>query len=131
MRGEKVVEKIPDDYQTGSSPHARGKVPHIHHRYFAVRIIPACAGKSFLCQRCFSATKDHPRMRGEKNKSMHITSGQLGSSPHARGKDLNMQLNKSMHRIIPACAGKRLVSFSIIRFCQDHPRMRGEKLNCS
>ena len=66
-------------------------------------------------------------MRGEKNNFVHIPGVHLGSSPHARGKDLS-DVYKAIHvRIIPACAGKRLWYQTRKSRNQDHPRMRGEK----
>jgi len=53
----------------------------------------------------------------------------IGSSPHARGKVKNTALSSGAFRIIPACAGKsRFVALDVMDE-QDHPRMRGEKVN--
>ena len=50
----------------GSPPHVRGKAIVFVDEYLAIRITPACAGKSkstFIGQ---SPAEDHPRMCGEK-----------------------------------------------------------------
>ncbi len=65
MRGENHGDLIIDYNLDGSSPHARGKHRHHHHRKEWGRLIPACAGKTFHpnAQRGWLAA--HPRMRGE------------------------------------------------------------------
>ena len=68
MRGEKEDNKASIHLNTGSSPHARGKVIHIVKRYSLSRIIPACAGKSGEAVDAINNDQDHPRMRGEKLK---------------------------------------------------------------
>ena len=67
-------------------------------------------------------------MRGEKLSSTIEESSQAGSSPHARGKAGRGPLQSMKVRIIPACAGKRAISLSVIDCSWDHPRMRGEKV---
>ena len=66
MRGEKKDFKLVVFTLLGSSPHARGKGPLIVGVLTSTRIIPACAGKSLLCQHLCYRVQDHPRMRGEK-----------------------------------------------------------------
>ena len=66
-------------------------------------------------------------MRGEKVFANTIVACSSGSSPHARGKDINSFFWVIAARIIPACAGKRIYDSFGDNKPQDHPRMRGEK----
>jgi len=70
-------------------------------------------------------------MRGEKVLPPISSVGVLGSSPHARGKDVTTGSKNKVTRIIPACAGKSNKNFYPEKYLQDHPRMRGEKLTPS
>ena len=87
MRGEKSLSVPPDVAVAGSSPHARGKVGLMRKRRLTYRIIPACAGKSFILDEVPEFIQDHPRMRGEKTDGTKMDSDIVGSSPHARGKE--------------------------------------------
>jgi len=111
-------------------------------------ITPACAGKSIKEKQNGIPLWDHPRMRGEKLRPIASSAAFLGSPPHARGKAVCLEAWPMMRRITPACAGKRSQAKSakgmpgITPACagkregayeknstyQDHPRMRGEKL---
>ena len=68
MRGEKFPHNCCLRRFLGSSPHARGKGISQSLSEGVIRIIPACAGKSFVELDCTLAIQDHPRMRGEKQK---------------------------------------------------------------
>ena len=48
MRGEKAYRYGDGPVKSGSSPHARGKAPVSSFGTSIIRIIPACAGKSFI-----------------------------------------------------------------------------------
>ena len=95
--------------------------------YKGLRIIPACAGKSNGNANYNNASKDHPRMRGEKISQMFTKLSTSGSSPHARGKGCGIKRESHGIRIIPACAGKRVFSLFCILNIEDYGRMRGEK----
>ena len=74
---------------------------------------------------------DHPRMRGVYPSAGRSPPARPGSSPHARGLHEDTNLERSLVRIIPACAGFtnlfRLTSMAP----PDHPRMRGVYRICS
>ena len=91
----------------GSSPLARGKGKSAVAYTVANGIIPACAGKRSACGSVWYGLWDHPRLRGEKQNEMPTAVDDLGSSPLARGKVLDMDYTTLMEGIIPACAGKR------------------------
>ena len=73
MRGEKGCPGQSHIKASGSSPHARGKVFPSAYTPCGVRIIPACAGKSNGNANYNNASKDHPRMRGEKSYTAHVS----------------------------------------------------------
>ena len=127
MRGEKDrrLERFPD--YVGSPPHARGKVKLLRGKRRASGITPACAGKRD--KRLFSEwqTRDHPRMRGEKSKSVQKMAIDAGSPPHARGKVVCLSIVHVVAGITPACAGKSAAAAAYDPEGRDHPRMRGEK----
>ena len=90
-------------------------------------ITPACAGKSYIWAGTTTPLTDHPRVCGEKIKQKFDNDVDKGSSPHVRGKVLRRRSPSRRHRITPACAGKRSVSWTQWRPQEDHPRMCGEK----
>ena len=109
MRGEKLYMAVtPDEYE-GSPPHARGKGGGVHGLRAAIRITPACAGKSHRVLYPDRRGRDHPRMRGEKQSFVDFRCLVLGSPPHARGKGKEICALTSPAGITPACAGKRLL----------------------
>ena len=65
-------------------------------------------------------------MRGEKMGCCPYTPLVWGSPPHARGKVFLQVSIASIHRITPACAGKRFFACQFFNRFRDHPRMRGE-----
>ena len=65
-------------------------------------------------------------MRGEHYVGHSTTSGQEGSSPHARGARHVGDSAKNPVGIIPACAGSTQGIRDLEWQEQDHPRMRGE-----
>ena len=73
----------------------------------ALRITPACAGKSLSISFSVAFFRDHPRVCGEKAVAAAATVSEPG--------------------ITPACAGKRLGCHHWWMHKQDHPRVCGEK----
>ena len=76
-------------------------------------------------------TRDHPRIRGEKSTFTANATQLKGSPPHTRGKEHNDPLATALMRITPAYAGKSVVAFDIAEGSEDHPRIRGEKIQCA
>ncbi len=112
----------------GSPPPTRGKGFFRVRRLQTLGITPAYAGKSDtpLCIICQS--KDHPRLRGEKQLNLTDEELPIGSPPPTRGKDWNVSPISTLYRITPAYAGKSVTLVEIERYKGDHPRLRGEKL---
>ena len=127
MRGEKSVSLPLMTGGRGSPPHARGKENEKARGGDVVGITPACAGKSPSRALRRSPLWDHPRMRGEKHLIFWRQKEDLGSPPHARGKDIQHKSGWRCERITPACAGKSVRCHHFDRQREDHPRMRGEK----
>ena len=91
------------------------------------RITPACAGKSDPTEDDDAATKDHPRVCGEKMMWMKDICKPPGSPPRVRGKGKPALAVVCHDRITPACAGKRLIGIAAALIYRDHPRVCGEK----
>ena len=128
MRGEHDHHPKHRSGHVGSSPHARGTRRHQYQCQRQPGIIPACAGNTASHTPTSRRRWDHPRMRGEHPSSARIPLRQLGSSPHARGTQVNVTADQTPGGIIPACAGNTLSNLGMIGVPRDHPRMRGEHL---
>ena len=69
-------------------------------------------------------------MRGEQWSMFSSISLYLGSPPLARGTVMELDPKYCDVRITPACAGNRVLPFSIFGSAKDHPRLRGEQGAC-
>ena len=67
-------------------------------------------------------------MCGEKVLALLFQLLLRGSPPRVRGKVDDAETGDLIHRITPACAGKRQNITTIYCVCQDHPRVCGEKV---
>ena len=111
----------------GSPPRMRGKA------HFAVcperhaGITPAYAGKSSKLSSEAYTSWDHPRVCGEKDVIMGISTNFIGSPPRMRGKEPVMLLYRCNFRITPAYAGKSACKSHTCAAYWDHPRVCGEK----
>ena len=112
---------------SGSPPRVRGKVARRTPTCQAEGITPACAGKSIVLFLDDLVQQDHPRVCGEKRRSAPSGRPRWGSPPRVRGKACPFGLALALSRITPACAGKRLTSFTRFLPQEDHPRVCGEK----
>ena len=110
----------------GSSPHARGAHAAEEGRNVLFGIIPACAGSTRLLAYASIQDWDHPRMRGEHICSVSLSASTIGSSPHARGAQINQAGGIGLVGIIPACAGSTKCLPAANANQRDHPHMRGE-----
>ena len=112
----------------GSPPRMRGKGIADDEARAAVGITPACAGKSEKKVPFLPPHQDHPRVCGEKARSICRPLCKMGSPPRMRGKVSVHSAFSPFVRITPACAGKsRRLSHCRSQFW-DHPRVCGEKL---
>ena len=105
----------------------RGKAIQSRPDYPDNGITPAYAGKSPQGLRTAVHSRDHPRVCGEKARTLIVQNEPQGSPPRMRGKALTDPCIALCHGITPACAGKRpLPSFPVLSLW-DHPRVCGEK----
>ena len=93
----------------GSSPRGRGKLT-THGRIEVTNgLIPAWAGKTARSLIATRRERAHPRVGGENRKVPLGASGQAGSSPRGRGKQVELTPKGPPHGLIPAWAGKTRV----------------------
>ena len=64
-------------------------------------------------------------MRGVHPSFLFVVGGCAGSSPHARGPQVEILVFVEDMGIIPACAGSTASTGQRWRLMKDHPRMRG------
>ena len=109
----------------GSSPLARGLLPHVSRPREHARIIPARAGFTRRHLGINLAYEDHPRSRGVYSDQTAASGRGRGSSPLARG--LHRPAGREGHpvRIIPARAGFTWPTSCCAPSPTDHPRSRG------
>ena len=113
--------------QPGSPPRMRGKGAQYLHYGLPCRITPAYAGKSPQGLRTAVHSRDHPRVCGEKARTLIVQNEPQGSPPRMRGKALTDPCIALCHGITPACAGKRRSIGRLSQPTRDHPRVCGEK----
>ena len=111
---------------SGSSPLARGTRYAVNTDVDFSRFIPACAGNSVFDRSHDYKTTVHPRLRGEllHNHILNFVNG--GSSPLARGTQLEDGTATLGQRFIPACAGNSRYMACGEYGSTVHPRLRGE-----
>ena len=111
---------------TGSSPLARGGLLSGSLWTLLVGLIPAGAGRTWLCLYEPRKSTAHPRWRGEDPPTCKCAGGRGGSSPLARGGRADRHRGAPRRRLIPAGAGRTgTVSFPGSSSWA-HPRWRGE-----
>ena len=131
LRGEKDGCSMSPVPPRGSPPLARGKGLIFGISFSRPRITPACVGKRAHFRDFLLPSKDHPRLRGEKDIVDLKPTLLIGSPPLARGK-VSLWLGMlPWLGITPACAGKSGTRRCVLTVCKDHPRLRGEKWICT
>ena len=85
----------------------RGKAGFAYNIDAINRITPAYAGKRLLERPPTTATRDHPRLCGEKKNACFRHFLTVGSPPPMRGKVESVNFVCNRNRITPAYAGKR------------------------
>ncbi len=111
----------------GSPPPMRGKVSAISWAYKSGGITPAYAGKSAPKIGKKTGIRDHPRLCGEKRRTIIRNTIPKGSPPPMRGKGCGQLHSLPVVGITPAYAGKRCKNVAVQSPKQDHPRLCGEK----
>ena len=111
---------------SGSSPRVRGKRSYLWNAGTDLRLIPACAGKTGICNGNPLRPWAHPRVCGENVRVHRAWATGAGSSPRVRGKRLAAIRAATPTGLIPACAGKTPKSCRCCLHRRAHPRVCGE-----
>ena len=112
----------------GSSPLTRGKRDVGGVGTGGGGLIPAHAGKTPRTAGCPGRWRAHPRSRGENISTVTGGIKSAGSSPLTRGKPDSAVITALTTRLIPAHAGKTLMTATTSPGFTAHPRSRGENL---
>ena len=116
----------------GSSPLARGGRGPVVAVGEQQRLIPAGAGRTAWAGGPVTASRAHPRWRGEDVRQATVLVQRVGSSPLARGGQVADKPVADCHGLIPAGAGRTRGLDALRGFFGAHPRWRGEdSLECS
>ena len=126
IRGEHHFYLLHISIFSGSPPHTRGTQRIIHFSSPLRGITPAYAGNTISSSLLFSASRDHPRIRGEHDLFQGWRIRDLGSPPHTRGTRRSMFDLGKITGITPAYAGNTTPSLKCSSISRDHPRIRGE-----
>ena len=113
-------------WEEGSSPLTRGKQRHGVQPVLDLGLIPAHAGKTQPNQSYSANITAHPRSRGENGRQSHTWRMHCGSSPLTRGKLIDVLVGQTRSGLIPAHAGKTVVTVPRQAGKRAHPRSRGE-----
>ena len=127
--GEKRARALQAKSSAGSPPRMRGKAYDPERRARRRRITPAYAGKRWRVPAKLAASRDHPRVCGEKYSLALFLGLHQGSPPRMRGKGKATANIKSTTGITPAYAGKSQGLADIYEVLGDHPRVCGEKVD--
>ena len=127
MGGEKAYRQTVPGLGLGSPPRRRGKEEAGAPWRWLMGITPAWAGKSVLSAGSRPCSRDHPRVGGEKARTLIVQDEPQGSPPRERGKEARQCQVPVWLRITPAQAGKRTRSWRAYGCPWDHPRVGGEK----
>ena len=124
--GENFTFLAPDLRGRGSSPRVRGKPTKDGTTAAYQRLIPACAGKTTRAPCKNSGSPAHPRVCGENPRHRRAALLRGSSSPRVRGKRIAGGPHAPARGLIPACAGKTHVCFTVQHHHRAHPRVCGE-----
>ena len=127
MCGEKGYLPFIQLKNNGSPPRVRGEDAESLREIGAIRITPACAGRSACNGRRSGKEQDHPRVCGEKVKIVTRAQLEEGSPPRVRGEATSMGCATRLPGITPACAGRSDADDDLPFPMEDHPRVCGEK----
>ena len=128
MCGERPIVQVASGGSAGSSPRVRGtrrpgQIPRPPGRF-----IPACAGNARQVPQSNHFPSVHPRVCGERGRTVGGNCDGCGSSPRVRGTRLSAMVGLHLRRFIPACAGNATWKQSAKCRQTVHPRVCGERL---
>ena len=104
--GEKALSTFSSRKNSGSPPRMRGKARGAGVLDVVRGITPACAGKSAAQSLDRLCAGDHPRVCGEKARTLIVQDEPQGLPPRMRGKVSGQKLWMVLCGITPAYAGK-------------------------
>ena len=110
----------------GSPPRARGHRRESSGGHAGRGLTPACAGTSALPRSTASASRAHPRVRGDVAQRMVDRLGGEGSPPRARGRLATRSAHREASGLTPACAGTSFQHPKPSTSMRAHPRVRGD-----
>ena len=125
-RGENFLRHRSRAICAGSSPLMRGKLERGCPRRGGDRLIPAHAGKTLHDPAHRSASKAHPRSRGENRRTASLILPPWGSSPLTQGKPRGEGAPCIPEGLIPTHAGKTKTRAGTWSASRAHPRSRRE-----
>ncbi len=111
----------------GSSPRVRGTPRSGGRGEDVMRFIPACAGNASMNSSRNSISSVHPRVCGERRRTLSGSCNLLGSSPRVRGTLAAVLQKRLAIRFIPACAGNASQGSARLFISPVHPRVCGER----
>ena len=112
--GEQVLPSVSRDICIGSSPRVRGTADRANDWQRYRRFIPARAGNRGRSGTPSKTAPVHPRACGEQCALRVFGVIHVGSSPRVRGTAVDVQAAIAAGRFIPARAGNRLTTMSLI-----------------
>ena len=124
--GENYKQIGMDEARAGSSPRGRGKPEEGRTGTLRGGLIPAWAGKTGWAPTVPGWRWAHPRVGGENQTRETNHWRTSGSSPRGRGKHGDQTVKHLDDRLIPAWAGKTLMSAVASSIVRAHPRVGGE-----
>ena len=127
-RGENPLLAVLCLVEAGSSPLTRGKLTQPKLLSAAGRLIPTHAGKTDTAEALVSDRPAHPHSRGENAPGIASPSWFQGSSPLARGKQCQHEIEGHQAGLIPTHVGKTNSCAGSTGRTWVHPRPRGENL---
>ena len=127
-RGENDATNKFADTLRGSSPLARGKPNPTRESHRLIGLIPARAGKTRRRSPTCSSARAHPRSRGENVLGQGLNLSEKGSSPLARGKRINGQVEVIERGAHPRSRGENAaVRDELVTVAGSSPLARGKR----
>ena len=106
MRGEERFPTATSDPTMELPPHARRRGCAYVETWRALGITSACAEKRWRRRDCWSVKWNYLRMRGEERTRLKVPNPSGELPPHARRRDIALDLRCMLRGITSACAEK-------------------------
>ncbi len=126
MRGDGLVPAVANALQSGSPPHAWGRLVRHDADLQASRFTPTCVGTAGAARARRLPRAVHPHMRGDGHVSARARAQHNGSPPHAWGRRCPKTRRTIPRRFTPTCVGTATGTLSVTLMYPVHPHMRGD-----